>query len=461
MALLDELLVGLGFEYDPKESKKFNDDLNKSIKIVKELTRVAVTGATAITAMVVASTLASDEQGKLANEIGETVENIDALQFALKRSGGTADGMSNSLRQLAIRSAEAARGVGSGVEAFGILGISVLDTEGKLKPTMVLMSEISDVFQGLSKAKQIELADKLGIRDSIRLLQQSRGTIAELTEEVRKIGVTTGEDALIAADFQDSLTDIWQITKQVSRLFSKTLAPILKEMNKEFTEWWKTNKDLIKLKLPEWIDKFAFAMRLLTVAVGTFLAFRLAGHIAVLISLFKTLGTAAVLANVKALLLPGLILLGVAAIAALVEDAKVFFEGGDSFIGDMLKKYPEWTAQINTIASVFGSMAELTTTIWDGWKGIFELFGKGSFFSTLRGVTSDQFILDALGIVDVQGGVLSDVGASSRNSSKDSRVWVGKVEISVPGAGDPVAVAEAVNNVFQQTAQDLNSTVDQ
>ena len=102
MAIIDELLVGLGFEYDPKEMKQFKEDVGKTTGVIKGLAKAAVAGAVAITGLTIASTRASDEQGKLADEIGDTVENIDALQFALERSGGSADGMTSSLRGLGI-----------------------------------------------------------------------------------------------------------------------------------------------------------------------------------------------------------------------------------------------------------------------------------------------------------------------------------------------------------------------
>jgi hypothetical protein len=121
---LDELLVELGFDYDPEEMKDFKEDIEKSVKLLKGLATAAVAGAAAITGLTVASTRASDEQGKLAEEIGDTVEMISALQFAQKRAGGTTEEMTSSLRDFSIRAAEAARGTGSALEAFGMLGIS-------------------------------------------------------------------------------------------------------------------------------------------------------------------------------------------------------------------------------------------------------------------------------------------------------------------------------------------------
>lgn len=461
MALIDELLVGLGFEYDPKEMKQFKEDVGKTTGVIKGLAKAAVAGAVAITGLTVASTRASDEQGKLADEIGDTVENIDALQFALERSGGSADGMTSSLRNLAIRASEAARGVGSGVEAFGLLGISATDSNGNLKNTSDLMLEVSQRFQGLSQAKQIELADKLGIRDSIRLLQQGPNAIRELTDEAAALGVTTAEDAALAAEFQDSLTNLWRIVKQASRTLSRELVPIIKELTDSFVDWWKANRAIIEQNLPEWIDKATMALKLLTIATGAWLAMRLVSHIMTLITLFKSLSVAALTANAAALLLPALIAAGVAALALLAEDAKTFFEGGESFIGDMIEKFPQWADEIRVVAAIFATLAELTTMIFDGWSRIIDLFTNTTFqdFKDFLG-NIPGFLGDVTGLVEVGGGgLIPELGQSISNTASTA---VDKIDIIIQGGADTAEnIANAVFDVFQQTSQDLNTAVDQ
>lgn len=473
MAILDELLVGLGFDYDPKEMSQFKKDLDTSIKSIKSLAKVAVTGAAAITGLTVASTAATDEQGKLASEIGETVENVDALQFALKIAGGSSEGMSTSLRQLSIRASEAARGMGSGVEAFGLLGVSATDAQGNVKKTSDLMLEVSQRFKGLGKSQQIELADKLGIRDSILLLQQGPKAIKELTDEAAALGVTTGEDAKAAAEFQDSLTKVWQVTKQITRLFSKSLAPILQETNDKFVDWWKANKDIIQQNLPIWIEKAARVFKVLTVAV--------LGSLAVLFAVPIILGTI------------------IAAFAGLTEDAKVFFEGGESFIGDMIDKFPKWADELRVIAAVFATIAKLTGMIFDGWSNITDLFDNFSlegfkevinnipgFFKHIIGKATGQspstngeegvppkqtdnqnktietgFNPEVINTIMIPTPELP-LAPSNGATSNSSNTTVEKMEIVVQGGGDSAEnIANAVHNVFQQTSQDLNSGVDQ
>jgi hypothetical protein len=466
MALIDELLVGLGFEYDPKEMKQFKDDVGKTTGVIKGLAKAAIAGAVGITGLTIASTRASDEQGKLADEIGDTVENIDALQFALERSGGSADSMAESLRNIAIRASEAARGTGSGVEAFGLLGISASDSNGNLKKASDLMLEVSQRFSGLSKTKQIELADKLGIKDSIRLLQQGPDAIRELTEEAMALGVTTAEDAKLAAEFQDSLTDLWKITKQITRILLREFVPIMRKMADSFTEWWKVNRQLIEQNLPDWIDKATMAIKLLVIATGAWIAMRLVTHIMALVAMFKALSVAAMIANVSALLLPILIASAIAALGLLAEDAKVFFEGGDSFIGDMIEKYPKWNSALTTTAAIFATLSDLTTMIFDGWTGIIDLFRGASIgkfldlFNPSKSGSLAGFLGDLTGLYTVEGGgLIPEIGNSISNASSTA---VDKVEIIIQGGADTAEnIASAVMNVFQQTSQDLNTAVDQ
>ena len=477
MAVLDELLVGLGFDYDPDDLHKFKKDITATTDTIKTLSKVAIGAATAIVGLTVASTAATDEQGKFGKQIGENVAIIDALQFAQERAGGSSQGMLTSLRDLSIRAAEAARGTGTAVEALGILGISATDTSGKVKKSSDLILEISDQLKRFDNSRQIELADKLGIRDSIMLLQLGSAEIKNLTDEAKALGVSTEEDAAIAAEFQDSLVDLWKVTKQFSRTLSKEFAPILNGMVSDFTEWWKVNRDLIEQNIPKWIEQAAAAMKIMLVVTSAWLGMRLASTLATLITLFKGLSVASLAASASALLLPALILAGVAAIGLLAEDAKVFFEGGESFIGDMLKKFPAWNTEIMDVGVAFKTVADLVTTIWDGLKAIFELSGKLSLDNVTDVIKNlPGFAGDITGISKVDGtGFLSDMMSGldriqgnglmselSNTVSSTSNTVVDKIEIIVQGGTDSAEViANSVFSVFQQASKDLNSAVDQ
>lgn len=456
---IDELLIALGFEFDKKELDRFQKELDSTIKLAEGLVKAITAATVAITGMVIASTKATDEQAKFANEIGETVGVVDALQFALQRSGGSADGMTNSLRALTSRAAEAARGAGAGVEAFGLLGISVTNAEGDIRKTTDLLFEVSQQFQFLSRGQQIELAEKLGIRDSIRLLQQGPTAIRNLINEAEALGVTTEEDARLASDFQDSLTDLWQILKEVTRILVRQLVPIMESVSGQLESWWKNNRQLVEQRFVEWVTMATSALKALSFVLGALIGFKVLSTFGAFILLLGKATAAVSLLNAATLLIPALIGAAIAALVLLAEDAKVFFEGGESFIGDMIKQFPEFTSWLQNTAAVFATLADLTTLIFDGWSKIFDIFRSGitvdkikETFSNIPGFLGDITGLSSFG----QGSVTLPVG-----NQTSTAVNVGGVNISVSGAGLPEEVGREVFNIFQQSLQDLYSPVDQ
>lgn len=461
MAIIDELLVGLGFDYNDKQLAKYRSDLKKTTGLIVEFAKVAAAGAAALTGLAVTTTAASDSQGKLADELGVAVDKLDALQFANQRAGGSAEGMADSLQQLSIRASEASRGLGSGVEAFGLLGISATAANGELKPTVDLMLEVSRVLQGLNKAKQIELSDKLGLRGSVRLLQAGPQEIRNLIAEAENLGVTTKEDAAIAAEFQDTLTNLWQTVKAGSRVLTRILAPAIKDIVDPMVEWWKTSKDLIESNLEGWARNVTTTVKLLGMALGVFIGGKLALGIGGVVKSLRAMSTAAIVASASALLLPALIGAGIAAFLLLVDEAKTFFEGGDSYIGDLIEKYPEWTSQIESVAAAFRVVADITQMIWDGWKAIFDMFGNSTFedFKEVLG-NLPGFLGDVTGLAPLEGeGILSSIGSTIGSTASTT---VDKIDIVVQGGIDTAAqIADSVFNIFQQTTQELNSPVDQ
>lgn len=396
MAVIDSLLVELGFEYNDKDLDKFKTGLDSTKKLLKKVALGAVGAATAITGMITVSTAATDSQGKFADKIGESIETLDALQFALIRSGGSSDEMAASLQSLSARAAEASRGIGSGVEVFSILGITANDANGNIKKTSDLLIEVSDRLSGLARGEQIELAEKLGLSGAIPLLQQGPAEIRNLIAEARALGVATKEDASIAAEFQDSLADVLKVGKNFARLLTRELAPRAKELNKMFLEWWKNNRKLIEQKIPVWIDKITLAVKLLSAALGVFFAFKILGMLTSLVTLLRSATIASGLLNASVLLLPGLIAAGITLLIALMEDAKVFFEGGESVIGDLIAKFPKLKSQIETVAAALAALWDIGEMAVKGWLEL---------FSVISSTNMDSFI----GVIKDIPGVLKEV----------------------------------------------------
>lgn len=359
---LEKFVVALGFDYDPKGLKKFTKDVDSVAKQVKGIATVLATGTAALFGFTAAVTSAADKQGKLADKIGVSVEDLSALQGASKLAGGSVDGLSSNLSALNRIAGEAAKGMGEGIETFGLLGVSIYDSNGQLKDTTRLLLDISGSMQGLSEAEQIALGEKLGLADTITLLQRGPSAIRATIAELKALGVTTKEDAILSAKFQDSLTLLLRVGSDIGRMVVRHLAPAFTSVMDRVKQWWVSNKALLNQKLPIYIDRLVLALKLLATATAAFLAFRMVSVILSLAKAFRAASASAALFDAVVGALPLLIGLAVAALALLAEDAKTFFEGGDSLIGDFIDRFPDLKEQVIHIAEVFRDLWDVAST---------------------------------------------------------------------------------------------------
>jgi len=319
----------------------------------------------------------------------------DALLHASEITTGSSQAVAGALQNLSVRASEAARGVGSGVEAFGMLGISATDANGKIKATDVLLSETADALNNLEdESQRLELADKLGLKEVNLLLLEGADGIKKLTDEAKALGVITEEDAKAAEAFNDAQSRMLRVLNTVRRMIATGLLPQLQSVIDTFTEWLKANKEIIKQRFQTFVKVLAKvlaglgkvfgvvldimgrfidaiggldnALKLLVITFGAIAAMRIGAMFLSFITLMRTAGTAALVMNAKMLLIPILIGLAIAALGLLIDDILTFINGGDSLFGDMLKEFP-------LINKAFETLRDILSDVWD----FVEMIGKG------------------------------------------------------------------------------------
>ncbi len=500
--ILDEMLVALGYEYDSEDMEAFRADLDDSVKLIQGLAAAATAGAIAIVGLVTATTLATDEQGKFAAQIGETVESLSALEFAQQRVGGDVGGLRSSLEGLNRLLGQAALGTGSAVEALSMLGLSATDADGRVFRASELIGQISERLQGVERSRQIDLADKLGLSGAMRLLQAGPEEIANLTREAEQFGVTTEKDAAIAAEFQDQLTGVTTIVKQIARLITQQAAPAITELTRLFTEWWKSNREIIEANLPLFLDKVVIALKLVSLALAGIIALRFVMHLAQMVTLLRAVSIGALAANAAFAVLPTLLVGVIAGIVGLMQDAKVFFDGGNSVFGDLIEKFPQWQTQLETTAKVFATMYDVTMMIWDGWKGIFKLFENVSipdvvkalnFTNPVEALRSGARVVEPLsdlpgfigsGVSNLfdnvfsgpgvtEAGTVSQISTVSGNPARDAvqnardaqtsgidNRTTNNINVSVATNANPQDIADAINRTIIEAANVQNGALD-
>ncbi len=505
MAIIDELLVGLGFEFDEKEL----DDFNKSISGVKDtmlkFAAAAGVATAAVGALLQTSASATDEITKQARQLNILTGEYDALLHASAITVGNTQAMSGALQNLSVRASEAARGMGSGVEAFGMLGISVTDVNGELKSTDQLLLETADALNDLGdQGQRLELADKLGIREIDLLLRDGAEGIRQLTDEAKTLGVITDTDSQAAEEFNDSMTRMFRILDSVRRMIATALLPQAEELIKTFTEWVKVNKEIIKQRFESFvtfltkaltimgkavgvvIDGFGMlieavggldnAFELLLLTMGVVFGAKVLSSIFAFIKLIRTAGTAILVLQAKLLLIPILIGAVIAALALLIEDIITFAQGGDSLFGKMLEEFP-------LIEKGFNIIRDTLTDIWE----LIQSIGKGiGEFAGAIVVGTEKLIEDPLGTagefiqglnpfsgetVDEVGNFLqglnpfsSEPPTSAAGQTNKSTTMNQENNFNIT-SNNPEEVGEAVRKVVEDMAgtaiRNTNSVVDQ
>ena len=370
MPIIETLTTILDFDIDDETLEKFDKGLDQVVVGLTAIVAGATAGAVAIFAFTQKVAKANDETAKFAKRIGLDVEALQELGFVAELNGGSIDSMNSSLENVNRIASETARGLGPGVEAFGILGISVTDTEGRIKSADSLILDIADSIQNLgTQAEKAELTQKLGIGGDILLsLTQGSEAIRKQREEAKALGFVISKDAAAASEnFVDAQLRVMKIVQGVASAIGTKLIKQMLPMIDAFTEWFKLNRLLLQQGFMQFLDNVIRAIQIV--------ASVLARVVGVVNSLVQAIGgwkvaigaaTAAMLIlNASALLMPALILAAGAAIFLLIEDIIKFAEGGDSAIGNLAERFPAIGGAATGLIAIFKKVLA-------GWNAIFK-----------------------------------------------------------------------------------------
>jgi hypothetical protein len=174
----------------------------------------------------------ADRVDKMSQRLGLGREAFQQWDFVLSQNGVSIDQLQTGMKSLAQRMQEAARGTGEGADMFRRLGVSVTDTGGRMKTQEEAFTDTVRALQqmegGIEKAA---LAQKLFGRSGqelLPMLNQSKGSIDELMERARALGLVMGDDAVNAGvQFTDTMDQISRQVKAVTLSFGAKLLPVL------------------------------------------------------------------------------------------------------------------------------------------------------------------------------------------------------------------------------------------
>jgi hypothetical protein len=240
MAALGQLVVSL-----TAETAQFRQSMDRaayqSQKNFQDITSAAKMAGAAIAAFVSVRGIASaikeqidyaDQLAKTAQKIGITTEELSKLNYAAKLSGVESGSLQGALSRLVKGMSDASQGTGEASKGFQALGINIKNSDGSLKSSTTILTEVAAKFRGLEDGTQktalaIQLFGKSGA-DLIPLLNSGADGIKEMGDELERLGgVISGDFAAQSERFNDNIERLGILAKSTSMVIADELLPTI------------------------------------------------------------------------------------------------------------------------------------------------------------------------------------------------------------------------------------------
>ena len=230
-----------------KPLSRVNKKLGRVAKTVAKVAAASTAAATAVFAMTKKFAAAEDRAAKFAKRLGQSVEELTAIEFAGERAGLSIQQVDMSLQRLERRSAEAAVGIGEARGAFKELNINAAEfTKLGLEDKMGVLARS---LEGVADAgERTRLAFKLFDSEGVAMLQMltdGEDAFRRTTAEARRFGAVISKDAAANAEkFEDSFTNMTASLGGVFRGVADRLIPIFTNLMDRITGFFVRNRQV-------------------------------------------------------------------------------------------------------------------------------------------------------------------------------------------------------------------------
>ncbi len=265
ISIILEALTGT-FETDMKRAGKAADKAAKEAQEAWSRAGVVIGAGivAAVSALTILTKKSIDTAGALfemSQKVGVSVESLSTLKFAAEQSGVGVDQLQSAMVKLAKNASDASQGIGTAVNGFDALGISVKNADGSLKDTDVLMRELATQFakyeDGANKtALAVNIFGKAGA-ELIPLLNEGAEGIGELEQRARDLGLELSTKTAQAAEqFGDNLDQLKSLATGLGNDLAAQLLPSLNSLSERLIDGGIESR-----KAGEGMDVFANAMK--------------------------------------------------------------------------------------------------------------------------------------------------------------------------------------------------------
>jgi hypothetical protein len=332
-------------------SAKSANDIKRSLEKIATAGLALATGMAAATAALVETSINTiGSLSRLSQATGTTVEKFSALAYAARISHVEVDDMAKGMEKLA-KSAFGAQNGNAGLQRiFGRLGVSVSDSNGHLKDTSDLFTEVAVKFSGMANgagktALAMALFGKAGAA-MIPMLNELGKNQARLTEEATRFGLVIGGDvAAKAHQFHEVLTQLHAAQIGFGIQLTAAVLPALLKLSERLQD---LGKDF---DIPKLAQEFGAKLTTAINAVGAAMEFAIKHAHALKVALEALAGLQ--LAKIAIPLIADLAGGGLAQAGAGIAKLVIGFAG----LGKVLPALAEFASFLKTAVWMVGSLA--------------------------------------------------------------------------------------------------------
>jgi hypothetical protein len=220
----------------------------------KIVSSVGVVGL-ALFGLVKMTSNAADSFDELSTKAGVSASYFQKAAYAASFASVANEDLAGSLAKMNANMIEAIGGGKEQILWFKRAGLSVADLR-KMKPEQVF-DRVMESVKKLPKesAKAGSLMKGIFGKSGTNLLPMVEG-FKELTEEAEKLGLVLSDaDVKAGAEFNDTFDKMVKVLKGIGMMLGSILMPYFKEAISAVTEWALANRELIKVKVGEWIAR--------------------------------------------------------------------------------------------------------------------------------------------------------------------------------------------------------------
>lgn len=495
--VIKEFLVGLGFKVDESSLNTFNS----KISIIKQ--GLIALGSAAVVHAFTSVAEEMDKLNDLSNRINTPIDEIEEFSYVAKMAGSSVEAAQASLEGLSVQSGLAAIGMGRSKEVFKQLGISVKDTNGKLKSSAALMGEISSKIKKMERGQQTAILSRLGIDPTMieALTSDVSGLMGEYRNLEKSFGFNAKKSAENAGLFMDAMDRMGTVVNIIVKTIVSKLLPSVTKLIDSFRVNFARIVPFIIRALNPLVEVFKIFAGILSSVFNTLGAVfdtiiipiaravgRLDEGLNGWLSTILKLIVAWKVFNVVFMRSPvGIILALVAAFALLMDDLMVFKEGGKSaldwtkfiqFANIVSDAFSIIAAVITPVLSLLGSflvsIGEIANMLHGAFSSAFDkVFGLiGKFIDKMHGAwdivkkvggSISEFFGDDKNIsvnasrvaAQTGGGIIQPYFSPAMATAGTQQTITQKTEINVVGSADPNATARSVSNAQNQVNADM------